>query len=106
MPIGAEFNTYSGNFIVATSSDIKIYSGNSGALLKIFSDIKDPRSNSDIKSFAFDSRNRKIFLGDADGTVRALNLSNGVKIMTISNRNDTKFFQKRHQNKNVEINSI
>lgn len=92
MPIGAEFNQYSGNFIVTSNADIKIYSGYSGQLLKIFSDIKDSRSNSDIKSFCFDRRNRKIFLGDADGTVQAFNLSNGVKILTISNREDEKFF--------------
>jgi len=49
-------------------------------------------------------------LGDSDGTMRALNLSNGVKIMTYSNRNAEIFQDKRAESlgkdKNREINAI
>ena len=110
LPIGADFNQHSGDFVVVTSNDIRVYCGASGQLLKIFSDIQDDRSKAEIRSFSLDSRHRKILLGDSDGTMRALNLSNGVKIMTYSNRNDEDFQEKRAESlskdKNREINSI
>ena len=109
-PIGADLNLNSGNFVVVTSNDVRIYCGASGQLLKIFSDIQDSRSKADIRSFALDSRNRKILLGDFDGTIRALNLSNGVQIMTYNNRNDDIFQKKRaeslYKDKNRELNAI
>jgi len=70
---------------VVTPNQICVYCGATGNLLKIFKDIQDPRSNSEIKSFALDSNYRKIILGDADGTLRCLNLSNSVKIQTFLN---------------------
>ena len=90
-----------------TATDIRIYCGATGQLLKIFSDVQDSRSNADIKYFSFDSRHRKIIVGDADGTVRTLNLSNGVKIATLTNRNDAEFEKKRaegiYKGRNKEI---
>lgn len=79
MPIiGADFNHHTGNFIICTTNEIRQYSAATGSLLKIFSDVQDPRSKADIKCFSFCSRGRKIILGDAEGTVRQLNLINGV----------------------------
>ena len=110
MPIGADFEMVNNNFVIVTASDIRIYCGATGQLLKIFSDVQDSRSNSELKSFCFDSRHRKIIVGDADGTVRMLNLSNGVKISTLTNRNDAEFEKKRAEgifkDRNKEISSI
>lgn len=106
-PIGADFEKVNNNFVIVTATDIRIYCGATGQLLKIFSDIQDNRSNADIKSFSFDSRHRKIIIGDADGTVCTLNLSNGVKIATLTNRNDSEFEKKRaegiYKGRNKEI---
>lgn len=106
-PIGADFEKVNNNFVIVTATDIRIYCGATGQLLKIFSDVQDSRSNSDIKYFSFDSRHRTIIVGDADGTVRTLNLSNGVKIATLTNRNDAEFEKKRaegiYKGRNKEI---
>lgn len=106
-PIGADFEKVNNNFVVVTATDIRIYCGATGQLLKIFSDVQDSRSNAEVKCFSFDSRHRKIIVGDADGTVRTLNLSNGVKIATLTNRNDTEFEKKRaegiYKGRNKEI---
>ena len=67
--VGAAFNKHNGNFVIVTANEIRQYDGANGQLLKIFSSVNDKRSQAEIKSFAFDSRSRKIILGDTEGTV-------------------------------------
>jgi hypothetical protein len=50
-PIGADFNPYSGTFIVVSPSNIIIFSAATGNILKVFGNIQDERSNAAVKSF-------------------------------------------------------
>ena len=72
--VGVDFNSMTGDFVVVTSNEIRQYSGSTGQIIKILSDINDPRSKAEIKSFAFDNRGKKVILGDAEGTVWQINL--------------------------------
>ena len=94
--VGVCFNQCSGNFTVCTQNELRQYNGANGQLVKIFSDIQDSRSNAEIKSFNVDSLGKKVILGDAEGTIRILNISNGVTLMTLTNRDDIDFEARRN----------
>ena len=109
-PIGVAFNTNDSNFFVVTPNELRVYCGATGRLNKIFSEVLDPRSQAELRTFSLDSRHRKLFCGDASGTVRSLNLSNGVPILTLTNRSNEEFDEMRAEvatkGKNCEITGI
>lgn len=97
-PLGVAFNRNDSNFYVVTPNELRIYCGATGRLIKIFSEVLDPRSSAELRTFSLDSRHRKLFCGDASGTVRSLNLSNGVPILTLTNRSNEMFDELRANN--------
>ena len=65
-------------------NEARIYDATTGRLTKVFSDVVDPRTGSDITAFCFDDRFRKCFIGDAYGSIRVFNISNGVFIKHVN----------------------
>ena len=94
-PLGVAFNPNQCNFVVVMPNELRIYCGASGRLLQVYSDIIDGRSGAEITSFVVDSHATRLFIGDAAGTVRSLNLKNGCRILTLSNRDDQDFARMR-----------
>ena len=83
-PIFADFNLYYQQFVVVTKFDVRIYDSVTGYLKKIYTEVLDPKTESELSSFCLDSRHRKFILGDNTGGIRVYNFSNGALIHTVS----------------------
>jgi WD40 repeat protein len=87
-PVFADFNAYYLQFIVVTKYDIRIYDSITGRLRKIFTEVLDPKTESELSAFTLDHRHRIILLGDNSGGIRAYNFSNGALMKTIEGDKD------------------
>lgn len=87
-PIHIEFNSYFFQLFVLTKYDLRIYDCSTGRLRKIFTDIQDSRTESELSAMIMDFRNRILFIGDNSGSIRAYNCANGALIKKVSS--DTK----------------
>lgn len=84
-PIYADFNTYYLQFIVVTKFDIRIYDCVNGKLRKIYTDVQNPRTESELSAMVLDHRNRICIVGDNSGSIRAYNFANGALMKSINN---------------------
>lgn len=82
-PVFANFNAYYLQFIVVTKYDIRVYDSITGKLRKIFTEVLDPKTESELSAFTLDHRHRIILLGDNSGGIRAYNFSNGALMKSI-----------------------
>jgi WD40 repeat protein len=78
--IAVYYNDVFNTFVTAHLDCIKIWESN-GELKHVFRDITE----NEISSLCFDSRKRKLFIGDVDGKLILINILNGVQM---------KFFEK------------
>lgn len=76
-PLIVDFNTYFLQFVILTKNDLRMYDCTTGKLKKIFTDIQDARTESELSSMVLDFRNRIFFVGDNSGAIRAYNCANG-----------------------------
>lgn len=84
-PIYADFNTYYLQFIVVTKFDMRVYDCINGKLRKIYTDVQDPRTESELSAMVLDHRNRICIVGDNSGSIRAYNFANGALMKSINN---------------------
>lgn len=87
-PIFADFNFYYQQFVVVTKFDVRVYDSVTGRLKKIYTEVLDPKTESELSSFCLDSRHRKFILGDNTGGIRVYNFSNGALIHMVSGFQD------------------
>jgi WD40 repeat protein len=83
-PVYAEFNHYYLQFVVATKYDVRIFDSFTGRLKKIYTEVQDTKTESELSAFTFDSRHRKFFVGDNTGGIRTYNYSNGALLKDIT----------------------
>lgn len=83
-PIQVEFNTYYLQFVVLTKYDMRIYDCVSGKLRKIYTEIQDPNTESELSTMVLDHRNRIFTIGDNSGSIRAYNFANGALMKNIT----------------------
>lgn len=91
-PIHVEFNSYFFQIFVLTKYDLRIYDCLTGRLRKIFTEIQDTRSESELSAMIMDMRHRIIFIGDNSGSIRAYNCANGALIKKINSDSKDNFF--------------
>ena len=84
VPILVEFNNYYLQFIVLTKYDLRIYDCVTGKLRKIYTDVQDLRTESELSALVLDHRNRICILGDNSGSIRAYNFANGALMKHIN----------------------
>lgn len=84
-PIYADFNTYYLQFVVVTKFDVRVYDCINGKLRKIYTDIQDPRTESELSAMVLDHRHRITIIGDNSGSIRAYNFANGALMKKINN---------------------
>ncbi len=82
-PFRVEFNTYYKSFVIATKMDVRIHDCSNGQLVKIFANFAHDERAGEITGFCMDGKHRKFYVGDAYGSVRAYNVSNGVFIKAV-----------------------
>lgn len=82
--IAVLFNEIFDCFVTAHLDCIKIWDSNTGALKQVFRDLTE----AEISFVCFDTRKRKLFIGDVEGRIILINILNGVQM---------KFFSK-HKN--------
>ena len=83
-PIQVEFNTYYLQFVVLTKYDLRVYDCVTGKLRKIYTEVQDPRTESELSAMVLDHRNRICLLGDNSGSIRAYNFANGALMRSIN----------------------
>lgn len=92
-PAGVLFNSFYKNFYVLTKyanscscdprSDVRIYDGRTGRISQVFARLMKTAKGVELTAFCFDDRNRKLYLGDASGSVNVFNAGNGVRIRPV-----------------------
>eukprot|EP00658_Telonema_sp_P-2_P068222 TRINITY_DN5716_c0_g1_i1.p1 TRINITY_DN5716_c0_g1~~TRINITY_DN5716_c0_g1_i1.p1 ORF type:complete len:900 (-),score=180.78 TRINITY_DN5716_c0_g1_i1:227-2926(-) len=75
----AMYNPVSMNFITISDRSLKIWSAVTGRVSRIYHDV----SSSEITCICFDSRYRKVILGNAEGEIKVVNYNNGVVMKSI-----------------------
>ena len=78
--ISTFYNSLFNNFITVHAKTLKIWSGDTGKLQHVFRDVM----KGDISCAVLDRYQRKIYLGDSTGRIRAVNIKNGAKIKKFS----------------------
>jgi hypothetical protein len=71
----ARFNRFArqGTFLTASGATAKVWSGRTGALLRVYRNIVDK----EITAICFDESLKKFIVGDAQGNVKVFNFLNG-----------------------------
>lgn len=87
-PVYADFNSYYLQFVVTTKYDIRVYDSITGKLKKIYTEVQDPKTESELTAFTLDHRHRIFIVGDNSGSVRAYNFSNGALMKVIQGDTD------------------
>ncbi|OMJ82114.1 hypothetical protein SteCoe_17280 [Stentor coeruleus] len=102
-PILVEFNTYYLQFVVLTKYDLRVYDCSNGKLKKIYTEIQDPRTESELSAMVLDHRNRICLIGDNSGSIRAYNFANGALMKSINGDDrDNKFTSEEDEGDNIE----
>lgn len=83
-PILAEFNSYYLQFVILTKYDLRVYDCITGKLRKIYTDVQDLRTESELSAMVLDNRNRICIIGDNSGSIRAYNFANGALMKTMN----------------------
>jgi hypothetical protein len=76
--------------VVVTKYDVRIYDSFTGKLKKIYTEVQDVTSESELSAFCLDHRHRIVMLGDNSGGIRAYNFSNGALMRTIEGHTEKK----------------
>ncbi|OMJ89930.1 hypothetical protein SteCoe_7819 [Stentor coeruleus] len=102
-PILAEFNTYYLQFVVLTKYDLRVYDCVSGKLRKIYTEVQDPRTESELSAMVLDHRNRICLIGDNSGSIRAYNFANGALMKSVNGEGrDNKLSTEEDEVDNIE----
>lgn len=102
-PVFAEFNDYYLQFVVATKYDVRIFDSFTGKLKKIYTEVQDTKTESELSAFTFDNRHRKFFVGDNTGGIRTYNYSNGALLREITSSPNE---ETKTEERNAEISCL
>lgn len=82
--IAVIYNDVFNVFVTAHLDCVKIWDAQTGSLKQVFRDITD----SEISSVSFDTRKRKLFIGDVEGNLLLINILNGVQMKYFTKHKD------------------
>eukprot|EP01028_Stygiella_incarcerata_P005929 TRINITY_DN2443_c0_g2_i3.p1 TRINITY_DN2443_c0_g2~~TRINITY_DN2443_c0_g2_i3.p1 ORF type:complete len:1053 (+),score=260.96 TRINITY_DN2443_c0_g2_i3:311-3160(+) len=71
--VEAMFNKETLSFITAAGCDVRLWNGQTGELIQMYTDVTD----SEITCMCLDDRRRKFFVGTHDGQLKCFNFANG-----------------------------
>ncbi|OMJ91134.1 hypothetical protein SteCoe_6398 [Stentor coeruleus] len=74
------YNSLFNTFITVHAKTLKVWNGETGKLQHVFRDIM----RGDISCAVLDKYQRKVYVGDSTGRIRAINIKNGAKIKKFS----------------------
>ena len=78
-PLHCHFNEYHKCLVVLTKVDVRLFEGMTGKLYKVFTHgLGESSNNLEFTKFSPSSRDRKFYTGDNNGTVRHMNMNNGL----------------------------
>jgi WD40 repeat protein len=108
-PIKVAFNKYYMKIYVCTTKDVRIYSSDTGELIKVFKNLRSNVNDQEakIRFFGFEDRHRKFYLGFSHGAIQLFNAGNGSLIKRIGEYEEEKEgITVQRYDHNSEISSI